>query len=182
MGRFFQRTWRRTSQYICDANNLPPGFRIVLLNEDGRAMRDDLEVRSGDFGVFPRTFLVSQFLDQALTINIKHPEDIGFASVQLRDHRNTPIDDDMVLRDVRDMVGSRGEHSDAYWQKAEIVDQLADDLAEELMSHFDGWDAPYDSNDDILPRAFLQLMFDKFEFEDIEYLYPIYLEKGRRGR
>ncbi len=50
------------------------------------------------------------------------------------------------------------------------------------MSHFDGWDAPYDSNDDILPRAFLQLMFDKFEFEDIEYLYPIYLEKGRRGR
>ena len=90
MVRFIRRTWRQTSEKICLANDFPPGFRIVLLDEDGRLKRDDLSVRSGDFMAYPQYFMVSAFLEQVIMNNVKDADCLDYTNMQLRDHRNEP--------------------------------------------------------------------------------------------
>jgi len=91
MARSVQRTWRSISEKICLVNRLPPGFRIVLRDEDGRAKRDDILVRedklelcNGDFLAYPGSFRIWAFLDEA----VMGADCLDCADTQLRDHRD----------------------------------------------------------------------------------------------
>src|SRR5437773_1013018 len=68
---FARRTWKEASDRICWANSLPPGFRIVLLDEGGRTWRSTLMIESGDFGAFPRSWRVWSFLKEAVATSVK---------------------------------------------------------------------------------------------------------------
>ena len=89
--RVIRRTWRRMSEKICKVNEFPPGFRIVLVDKDGRVKRDDLIIYSGNFCQYPATFSVRMFLDQVMSVDVKSADQLDYASVQLRTHRNEPI-------------------------------------------------------------------------------------------
>lgn len=131
--RFIRRTWRRTSQKICQANDIPPGFRIVLLDEQRRVRRDDLIVRSGGFGSYPVDWPISVFLDTALHNNVKELEQVVYTVAELRNHRDEPIDPEITLRRVRDMPGLGDSHSDDWWTKHdETLLEIQNDVEEAL--------------------------------------------------
>src|SRR5437660_59826 len=108
MERFIQRKWRQTSEKICFANDIPPGFHIVLLDENGRMKRGDVLVRSGAFGGYPGYFTVRSFVKEAIKNHVKDADCLDYTDAQLRDHRNKLVDPDLTLRRVRDMPGARG--------------------------------------------------------------------------
>lgn len=122
--RFIRRTWRRTSDMICKVNEFPPGFRIVLLDKDGRVKRDDLVVRSGDFSVFPNWMPVAVFLGEVMKNVVKDTESLGYDTIELRTHRDEPVGGSMELRRVRDMPGAGGAHAEAYEQNLEMISDL----------------------------------------------------------
>ena len=127
--RFIRRTWRRTSEKICVMNDMPPGFRIVMLDENGRVKRDDFMVRSGDFGAYPANFLVWVFLKEAIGNHIKDADHLNYATVQLRNHRDEPVDPDLTLRRVQDMPGTGGAHAAVWNEKHGRISEIEDDIA-----------------------------------------------------
>src|SRR5205809_673677 len=131
--RYVKRTWRRTSEKICRANGIPPGFRIVLLDERGRAKRDDLIVRSGDFGADSIDIRIWAFLEDCIRNSVKDAgEGLDYDDVQLRNHRNEPIDPDTFLRQVLDMPGAGGKHSEQWHETQELISDIRLEIGELL--------------------------------------------------
>jgi hypothetical protein len=192
--RFIQRTWRRTSEKICLANDIPPGFRIVLLDEDGRVKRDDLLVRSGDFAHYPRSFRIWAFLDEAIKEHIKDADSLDYSAIQLRDHKDKPIDFDLTLRDVREMAGIRGKHTRAWEEEEENTFELEAEI-EDALAIFNEDDFRLagdpglmgDPNGDLLLKALIQHIVSRFDIDVLEYGFDLYkatmaIKKARSDR
>src|ERR1700733_2786789 len=135
MERFIQRTWRKTSDKICLANDIPPGFRIVLL-KCGRVKRDDLLVRSGSFGMYPGCFKVWDFLEEAIKNHVKDADCLDYTDAALRDHRGQPVDPNVTLLKVRDMVGAGGMHTKAWNKDYDTIWELESEI-EDALAIFD---------------------------------------------
>ena len=160
---FLFRTWNKTSKKICDANALPPGFRIVLLNEHGRAIRDDILVRSGNFGGFPASFSVGLFLTEAMSIMVKDSNKIGYCEIQLRDHRNGVLDPELRLRRIRAMPGTKGKYSKASKDADSKIQELVFEIEAVNESIFS--EQCYDDQPDLLLMAHLQYIIESFDIE-----------------
>ena len=171
------RTWKQTSDRICWANSLPPGFRIALLDEDDDVVRSSVKIRSGDFGSFPRGFRVWAFLEQAVAQNVKDWGDVPYDSVQLRDHRNRPVDQNLTLREVRDMTGTGARHARSWIDNDLEVGALVDQIDDAVC-----WltEEGTDPNEDLLLRALFRYITGKYEFPDVEYVSKISLEMPRK--
>ena len=180
--RFIRRTWRQTSEKICLANAIPPGFRIVLLDEDGRVKRDDLMVRSGDFASEPVGFSVEHFLEMAIKNSVKDVDRLDYASIELRNHRDEPVDPDLTLRRVRDMVGTGDRHSKAWEDKDDLVPDLEGEIEEALAIFDEDFRLLLDPQTDILLKALIQYTIHKFEIDALDHVIDFYQVEIERLR
>lgn len=168
--RMIRRTWRRTSEKICAVNGLPPGFRLVLIDTDGRVKRCDLRVRSGNFAAYPADFDVWLFLQETLK-NELAGNDLGGSHAELRDHRNRPVRPDLTLREVREMCGQGGKYAVDRDEAEDAIDELQSEI-EEAMSIFD--DDPRLAahlDKDLLLKALLRYVFSQFGDETINHVF-----------
>lgn len=182
MQRFIQRTWRRTSEKICLANDIPPGFRIVLLDEDGRVKRGDLLVRSGGFGVYPGQFRVWSFLEEAIKNHVKDADCLDYTEAQLRDHRDKPVDPNLTLLRLRDMPGTGGKHTKAQKDNGYIIDELEAEI-EDALAIFDDDDRVTFSpgpESCLLLKALIQYIISRFDIGDLEDVFGCYQAEMER--
>jgi hypothetical protein len=195
--RFIRRTWRRTSEKICLANDIPPGFRIVLLDEDGRVKRDDLLVRSGGFAGYPVSFPVWHFLEMAIHDHVKDADRLDYAAVQLRNHRDEPVDPSLTLRRVRDMPGTGDGHADDWWDKHDRISEIEDEIANALAIFDDDWRLLGDVQDsgggrdegaarsELLLKALIRYIISRFNIDALEHVlefYKVDIERVRSVR
>jgi hypothetical protein len=181
--RFIQRTWRQTSEKICLANDIPPGFRIVLLDE-GRVKRkrSDLLVRSGSFGGYPGSCSIGSFLDEALKNHVKNTDCLDYTSVQLRDHRDNPIEPELALRRVRNMPGAGGKYTRASKESSLLVDEIEGEI-DDALSVFDGDETVADASeqrDFIFLKALIQHIISRFRISDLKDVLDFYQEEIKR--
>jgi len=183
MGRFVQRTWRRTSEKICLANDMPPGFRIVLLDQDRRAKRDDLLVRSGGpcgFVWHSPSLPVSRFLENTIHDHVKDAEHLDYDVAELRDHKDEPVDPNFRLRRVRNMPGAGGQYCIASLEDTDL--QMDIESALEVFDE-DPRSGP-DSGADFLLRALVAYARDRWGTGAIDDELEGYraIEKARSER
>jgi hypothetical protein len=168
--RFLRRTWRKTSEYICAANGFAPGFRIILLDDEGRARRSDLLVRSGAFGAYPSQMSVRVFLNEIILNHLKNPGDIGHVKAELRSHLNERVDADLSLRRVRDMTGEGGHHSQEYDDDEDMIQQIQEEIGQ-AVDLFEN-DPVFEQHahlDDLIVKALIGCIFDRF-YADIDLI------------
>ena len=181
MQRFVRRTWRRTSEKICKANEFPPGFHIVLIGEDGRVRRNDLIVMSGDFGRYPADFTVQVFLQEVVAVELNGAQGLDCASVQLRTHRDEPVAPDITLRRVRDMTGSFVTEKSI--EREDIIDELEAEIEENFLSFEDDWRLADDK--ELLLKAIMKYIINHFDIDALEHTMDYYgriIEMVRRER
>lgn len=181
--RFIQRTWRRTSERICLANNIPPGFRIVLLDEDGRVKRDDLLVRSGGFGAYPVGFRVWAFLAEAMKNEVKDADHLEYDVAELRNHRDEPVNRNLTLRRVRDMPGAEGRHTKTWEDNQNKIYELEAEI-EDALAIFDE-DFRLADNPELLLKALIRHVIGRFDVDALEHVLDFYkaeIEKARSER
>ena len=181
MQRFIHRTWRRTSEEICKANEFKPGFRIVLIGEDGRVRRNDLIVMSGEFSRYPAGFTVQVFLQEIINVELDGAHGLDYDSVQLRTHRDELVAPDMTLRRVRDMTGIFVTEKSI--ERTEILDALEQEIEEALVLFEEDWRLADDN--EILLKAIMQYIINHFSIDDLEHTIDYYkhmIEMVRRER
>ena len=169
MGRFIRRTWRRTSEKICLANDRPPGFRIVLLDQDGRVKRGDLLVRSGGsfgFVYYPPSLIVGSFLKDAISDHVKDLDLLDFAAVELRDHRDEPVDPNIRLRRVRDMPGADREYGESRGIDFDLRDDIESAL-EAFEPDIDPRSGP-DSGAESLLKSLIDYIVGRFGIDAVD--------------
>jgi hypothetical protein len=182
MERFVQRTWRKTSEKICRANDIPPGFRIVLLDEYGRVKRDDLLVRSGSFGAYPGSFRIWAFLEEAIKNHVKDPDCLDYDEAELRDHRDNLVGPDLTLIEVRDMPGAGGRHTKAWSDDRDAVLELEYEIKDAL-AIFDADDrVANDPSNTLLLKALMQHIISQFHTGQLDYVLNFYKEEIERKR
>lgn len=167
--RFIRRTWHRTSEKICAANELPPGFRIVLVGVNGRSKRDDLVVRSGSFGAYPSGMVVSHFVEEALRNEVRSA-DLSYAYAELRDHRNVTVCPDLPLRAVRDMSGDGGRRAKVRLEQEDLIYEIGYEVEDALGIFDDDPRLQAAPNNDVLLKALVRHMLSQFDFEAIEHV------------
>ncbi len=184
--RFIRRTWRQTSEKICLANEIPPGFRIVLLDEDGRVKRDDLLVRSGGFGGYPIDFCVRAFLEEAIKNHVKDADRLDYAAVQLRNHRDEPVDPNLNLRRVRDMPGTGDKHSKDWEDKHHWIFDIENEIADALAIFDEDWRLLGDVQDfgggrdegaarsELLLKALIRYIISLFSVDALDHVLEFY--------
>ncbi|MGA2311978.1 MAG: hypothetical protein ABSF87_06385 [Xanthobacteraceae bacterium] len=186
MARSVQRTWRSISEKICLVNRLPPGFRIVLRDEDGRAKRDDILVRedklelcNGDFLAYPGSFRIWAFLDEA----VMGADCLDCADTQLRDHRDKPVDPNLTLRMVRDMRGAGGRHTKGWEDDQDNIRDLESEIEDALASFHDDYRLANDQEHDVLLKALIHYIISQFDTDALEYVLDFYkAEIERKAR
>jgi hypothetical protein len=176
MERFIKRTWRQTSEKICLANDIPPGFRIVLLDEDGRVKRDDLLVRSGRFGGYPGNFRIWGFVDEAIKNHVKDADCLDYADAQLRDDRGKPVDLDLTLRRVRDMPGTGRKYTKASKKNGIIIDEVESEIEDALGIFDEDERVAYSPGREncLLLKALIQYIISHFEIGELEDVLDSY--------
>jgi hypothetical protein len=168
--RFVSRIWRRTSDYICQANDFPPGFRVVLLDEQGHAKRGDVVVRSGAFGSYPGTMRVGDFLEQTMVNHIRDAGRVAYRGIVLRSNLGKLIDPTLSLRRVRDMSGADGRHSDGYGHDEDNIQEIQYHIAEVVESvKSDQIFEQLPNLADLIVKALINRNFDRFA-DDIDLI------------
>ena len=160
--RMRRKSWRRTSEKICAANAFPPGFRIVLIGNNGRARRDDLQIRSGDFAAYPADFPVWLFLEELLRNELRDAQ-LDSRKVELRDQRDEPLDPDLTLREVRDLAGRAGQFAEARDAAEEVVDEILGEIEDALSAFEHDPRLEVIPERDILLKALMRYVVSKFD-------------------
>jgi hypothetical protein len=168
--RFVRRTWRRTSDYICEANGFPPGFRVVLVDEQGDAKRSNVVVRSGAFGAYPGTMSVGDFLEQILVNHIRDAGRVAYRGIELRSNLGKVIDPTLSLRRVRGMSGANGQYSVEYEHDEDTIQEIQDQIAEAVENVKSNQIFEQQPNlDDLVVKALINCIFDQFA-DDIDLI------------
>jgi hypothetical protein len=182
MERFIQRAWRRTCEKICLANRIPPGFRIVLLDEDGRVKRADLLVRSGGFAAEPGSFRIWAFLESVIENCVKNAHRLDYVDVELRDHRDRAVDPNLTLRRVRDMPGAEGKHTKAWGDNLDTINELEAEIEEALSIFDDDFRLADDQERDLLLKALIHYIISRFDIDALEYVLDFHKPDIERVR
>jgi len=180
--RFVKRTWRRTSELVCRANGLPPGFRIVLIDGNGRVKRQDVLVRSGDFSNHPADFPVRHLLKELMDNQVKDSHLLDFSFVELRNHRNEEVDSSLEMRIVRDMAGTRGEHSDRWYEEDDIISDIELDIESALEIFDDDNRLAEDYTRDLFLKALISYVIGRFNMAAFDHVLSFYEKRMERAR
>ncbi len=151
-------------------------------------------VRSGGFGGYPIDFSVRTFLGQAIQNHVKDADRLDYAAVQLRNHRDEPVDPNLTLRRVRDMPGTGDRHAKDWDDKHDWVFELEDEIADALAIFDEDWRLLGDVQDfgggrdsdaarsELLLKALIRYIISRFNIDALEHVLEFYKADIERAR
>lgn len=96
-------SWSKISRNICETNELPMGYKIVLLDFDGDPINGNKVFPPMEIPLYPPQFRVWSFLEELLKDALSAKDLDEISGAELRNNKNKVVDENFTLRSLRTM-------------------------------------------------------------------------------